>query len=230
MNRISKLKGNGMIRATQTTGSAETLADLLDQLGSIPLERIRLHPPPGTATEADVLARPDGVKRLCELVDGVLVEKPMGYFESRLAVVLIYLLERFQERNELGIVLGADATLRLAPGLVRLPDVAFVSWTHFPNRLLPKADVPDLAPDLAVEVLSPSNTKKEIARKRREYFAAGTTLVWEVDPDARTVTAYTSADQSVVLDESQTLDGAPVLPGFILPIREWFDRAGKRQG
>lgn len=219
-----------MTPAILTDTSAETVADLLEQLGSIPPERIRLHPPLGTATEADVLAPPDGVKRLCELVDGVLVEKPMGYFESRLAAVLIGYLEIFLRAHDLGIVLGEAATLRLSPGLVRLPDVSFVAWTHFPNRLLPAAGVPDLAPDLAVEVLSPSNTPKEMARKRREYFAAGTTLVWEVDPDARTVTVYTEADQSVVLDESRAIDGATVLPGFALPIREWFDRAGQRQG
>jgi Uma2 family endonuclease len=209
--------------------AVETLAELLDRLGAIPLERIRLHPPPGTATEADVLARPGGVKRLCELVDGVLVEKPLGYYESRLAAVLIYLLERFREQHDLGLVFGADATLRLAPGLVRLPDVSFVAWNRFPNRQLPSAGVPDLVPDLAVEVLSPSNTAAEMARKRREYFAAGTTLVWEVDPANRTVTVYTAADQSVLLDESQTLDGQTVLPGFALPVREWFARAGQRQ-
>jgi Uma2 family endonuclease len=218
-----------MTPATLVPGASETLADLLQRLGSIPLERIRLHPPPGTATEADVLARPGGVKRLCELVDGVLVEKPMGYYESRLAAVLIYLLEHFLSQHDQGIVLGADATLRLAPGLVRLPDVSFVAWTHFPNRQLPSAGVPDLAPDLAVEVLSPSNTAAEMARKRREYFGAGTTLVWEVDPAARTITVYTAPDRSTVLDEGQVLDGGTVLPGFTLAIREWFDRAGQRQ-
>src|SRR5687767_4936390 len=90
----------------------ETLGDLLERLGSVPLERVRMHPAPGTATENDVLARPDGLKRLCELVDGVLVEKAMGYYESRLAVVLIGFLQYFLRKNDLGIVLGADATLR----------------------------------------------------------------------------------------------------------------------
>ena len=65
----------------------ETLADLHQRLGGVPLERIRCQPPPGTATEADVLLRPNGEKRLFELVDGVLVEKPMGLHEARLAAV-----------------------------------------------------------------------------------------------------------------------------------------------
>src|SRR3712207_3727837 len=106
----------------------ETLADLHERLGRVPLSRIRCHPAPGTATEADVLVYPRGEKRLCELVDGVLVEKPQGYYESLLAAWLIRFLGRFLDAHDPGMVLGADATLRLAPGLVRLPDVSFIAW------------------------------------------------------------------------------------------------------
>jgi len=206
----------------------ETLGDLIQRLGGIPLERVRFQPYPGTATEADVLARPGGVKRLCELVDGVLVEKPVGYYESRLAIVLAHLLEAYLEEHPLGIVLGADATLRLFPGVVRLPDVCFISWTHFPGHRLPSEPIPDLCPDLAVEVLSESNTRAEMERKRREYFAAGARLVWEVDPSTRTVEVFTAPDQSTKLAENQSLDGGDALPGFALSIREWFERAGRQ--
>ena len=85
-----------------TDPAIETLDDLLHRLGRVPLHRIRLHPPPGTATEADVLVYPHGEKRLCELVDGVLVEKPMGYYESLLAGVLIQLLRNFLDERDLG--------------------------------------------------------------------------------------------------------------------------------
>src|SRR5437763_15034566 len=78
-----------MSTATITRPAIETLRDLVDRLGDIPLERIRFHPAPGTATEADVLARPDGVKRLCELVDGVLVEKAPDFYGSALSAVFI---------------------------------------------------------------------------------------------------------------------------------------------
>ena len=79
--------------ATITDTSAETVADLLEQLGGIPAERVLLKPPPGTATEADVLAAAERPrKRLCELIDGVLVEKPMGAWESQLAVFIAHLL------------------------------------------------------------------------------------------------------------------------------------------
>jgi Uma2 family endonuclease len=208
---------------------AVTLADLLERLGHVPPERIRLHPAPGTATEADVLVRPGGEKRLCELVDGVLVDKPMGYYESLLAALLIRFLGRFLDEHDLGIVLGADGTLRLAPGLVRVPDVSFVSWTRFPDRQLPREPIPDLAPDLAVEVLSPSNTEGEVARKLEDYFAAGCRLVWYVHPDQRMIRVYTDAASSRTLREDDILDGGAVLPGFRLAIREWFDRAGPRR-
>ena len=87
---------------------------------------------------------------------------------------------------------------------------------------MPDAPIPDLAPDLAVEVLSKSNTAAEMQRKRREYFAAGTTLVWLVDPDSRSVSVYTSEAEVTVLDESAQLTAAELLPGFSLSIRELF--------
>jgi Uma2 family endonuclease len=207
----------------------ETLADLHRELGGIPLARIRCRPAPGTATEADVLVRSNGEKRLLELVDGVLVEKPMGYYEALLAAWLIRVLGRFLDDHDLGFVLGADATLRLAPGLVRLPDVSFIAWDRFPNRELPAEPVPDLAPDLAVEILSEGNTAAEMERKLREYFAAGVRLVWYVYPDERVVRVYTSPTAFLALNENESLDGGAVLPGFRLSIREWFERAGQRR-
>src|SRR5438477_5073660 len=109
---------NAMATMTISRPRLRTLAEMVERLGSIPLQRILWDPLPGTATEKDILAEPGGNKRLCELVDGVLVEKPMGYFESRLGIVLAHLIENFLKENDLGIVVGADATLGLGPGLV----------------------------------------------------------------------------------------------------------------
>ena len=204
------------------TAPAETVADLLAYLGDIPPARIRLHPPPGTATEQDVLDVQARTDRLCELVDGVLVEKAMGFRESFLAIALSAILWGFVKPRKLGVVTGEDGMVRLASGLVRIPDVAFVSWERLPGRRIPSAPIPALAPDLAVEVLSPGNTPGEMARKRQEYFAAGVKLVWIVDPVARTVAVYTEPEQSTVWQEDQTLAGDPVLPGFTLPLRELF--------
>ena len=213
--------------ATSVLPHVATLADLVDRLGDVPLDRIRLHPPPGTATEDDVVAHVDGDdKRLCELVDGVLVDKPVGYYESLLAVQLIALLVPFVHEHDLGIVLGADAMPRLAPGLVRLPDVSFISWDRFPGRRLPPRPVADVTPDLAVEVLSPSNTAREMTRRLHEYFAAGCRLAWYVPFGERVVRVYTSPTALRVLGEDDVLDGGAVLPGFSLAVRDWLDRAG----
>ncbi len=204
--------------------------NLLERLGDIPPSRICLQPRSGTATEQDLIEAVERDGRLCELVDGVLVEKAMGFYESRLAVVLIYLLDTFLEENDLGIVLGADGMMRPQPGLVRMPDVAFYSWTQFPNRLLPRGQILDRTPDLAVEVLSPNNTERRNGpQKGREYFAGGARLVWQVYPDTRRVRVYTAVDQFEEVGEDQTLTGGAVLPGFTLSVRRWFERAGRRE-
>ena len=207
-----------------------SMQDVIDRLGGIPAFRIGTDPPPGLATEADVVRHLESVdKRFYELVDRTLVEKPMGYYESLLAGVLIQLLRNFLDAHDLGIVLAADDPLRLASGLVRIPDVCFISWERFPNRELPAEPIPELAPDLAVEVLSESNTEAEMERKLREYFAAGTRVVWYVEPEPRTVRVYTSPSDVRLVGEAETLDGGTVLPGFQLKVREWFDRAGRRR-
>src|ERR1043166_1107295 len=101
-----------------------TVADLIEDLEGIPPSRILLHPTPGTATEKDVIEAEARTNRLCELWDGVLVEKPMGFYESRLAVILAHFLEDFLELNDLGFVIGEAGMLRVRPGQVRLPDVS----------------------------------------------------------------------------------------------------------
>jgi len=206
------------------------LADLLERLGSVPPERVRFSPPPGTATEQDVLAIHDRTNRLCELVDGVLVEKAMGFYESRLAAALIEILGNYVSKNQLGIVLAPDGMMRLAPGLVRMPDVSFLSWDHFPDRQPPAEPIPDLAPDLAVEVLSKGNTTREMDRKFRDYFNAGVRLVWYLQPKTKTAEVYTSLDTVTVVPPEGTLDGGDVLPGFTLVLADWFARAWQQPG
>src|SRR5207244_2699767 len=98
-----------------------TLADLLERLGAIPPARVRFQPAPGTATEEDVIAAGQRENRLCELVDGVLVEKAMGFREACLAGALLALLREFVVPRNLGLVSGADGMIRLFPGLVRIP-------------------------------------------------------------------------------------------------------------
>jgi len=215
--------------ATSVLPSEWTLADLLAHLGGIPSERIRMVPPPGTATEKDVTELEAHSDRLCELIDGVLVEKTMGYFESLVAVVLIRLLGQFVEEHDLGIVLGEGGTLKILPNQVRIPDVCFIAWHRFPNHELPQVPIPALAPDLAIEVLSPSNTPGEMRRKLHDYFAAGVRLVWYIDPHARSAKAYDAEDRCVERSENDSLSGGDVLPGFELPLAELFAKVGPRQ-
>ncbi len=201
----------------------EDLAELLHWLGDIVPSRVRYRPFPGTATEADVLASLEAPrKRLCELIDGVLVEKPAGFMESVLAGAFVAALRNFVRPRDLGIVAGADGCVRLWAGRVRIPDVAFVSWDRLPGRRVPREPLPSLVPDLAVEVLSPSNTGREMTLKRRDYFTAGVSLVWEVDPAARTVSVHTDMNGPHLLTATDTLDGGDVLPGFHLALAEFF--------
>ncbi|HUG71276.1 MAG TPA: Uma2 family endonuclease [Pirellulaceae bacterium] len=206
-----------------------TIADLQAHLGDIPLERIRLFPPPGYATEAHVLEIQDREDRLCELEDGILVEKPMGWYESILALLVAYKINGYLEDHDLGQVLGADGSLKILPGVVKIPDVSFVSWARFPKTQLGRRPIPALIPDLVVEVLSDTNTKREMAMKLDRYFNAGVRLVWYIDPQSRSAVAYTSPSQSVHIDEDGQLDGQSVLPGFSLSLAWLFEKAD-RQG
>jgi Uma2 family endonuclease len=218
-----------MITMPAISPSIKTLADLLDRLGGIPLDRIRFRPFPGTATVQDVIDIQHREGKLCELVEGVLLEKAVGYNESTLAVFLAGLLNAFVIPRNLGLVTGPDGTVELMANLVRIPDIAFTSWDQLPGRRCPVSPVPHLAPNLAVEVLSRSNTPGEMAAKRQDYFTAGVQLVWEIDPSARAVVVYTSPAQSTTLGSADTLDGGVVLPGFTLPVKELFaelDRQG----
>jgi Uma2 family endonuclease len=206
-----------------------TAADMQQHLGGIPLDRIRIVPPPGTATPEDVETVRRQTGRICELVDGTLVEKAVGYFESRLAVVLAFYLEQFLEDHDLGITLGEAGTLKILSGLVRAADVAFIGWDRLPGRVLPAEPVPALVPDLAVEVLSRGNTAAEMERKLREYFMAGVRLVWFIDAKTRTARAFTAVDQSIFIDQNGILSGGEVLPEFKLPLNDLFVRAERRE-
>jgi len=215
-----------MAHATEPGTGTWTAADLVERFGPIPLCRIRLDPPPGTATEQDVIEIHDREDRLYELVDGILVEKTVGTYEAYLALLLGQFLGIHVRQNKLGIVLGADGMMRLAPELVRIPDVSFISWDRLPGRKIPRTAVAHLAPDLAVEVISKGNTRQEMDRKLADYFTAGVRQVWYIYPVSREVRIYTAPDRSTVLPQDQTLDGGEVLPGFRLVLAEFFAEPG----
>lgn len=217
-----------MTQATEPDAPVWTATELAARFGAIPLNRIRHDPPPGLATEDDVVEIHDHENRLYELVGGVLVEKTVGAYESYLAVLIARLLGNYAEARNLGIVLGADGMMRLAPGLVRIPDVSFISWQRLPGRRVPRDAIANLAPDLAVEVISKGNTREEMEGKLHEYFDADVRLVWYVYHAPRPeVHVYTGPAACTVLTLRDALDGGEVLPGFRLELARVFAEPGQ---
>lgn len=208
--------------ATVLEPAVWTAADLVERFGPIPLARIRTTPAPGLATEEDAIELTEKKVGIFELVDGILVGKDMGAFESMIAGEILSLLRNFVRPRKLGVVLGEAGMLRLAPGLIRIPDVAFLSIEKFPGGRFPRDAALPFAPDLAVEVISRGNTGKEMADKLRDYFAAGSRLVWYVDPKNSQVEVYTSPQACRVVKPGEKLDGGDVLPGFELNLQELF--------
>lgn len=207
--------------------AVETFADLHRRLGEVPLDRIRMKPAPGTATEEDLLRAP---KPTCELIDGVLVEKAMGARESLLAAYIIGLLRNHIEPEDLGVVLAPDGHIKVTPAQVRAPDVTFIPWSEFPGDEVPEGEAFwSVAPGLVVEVLSPTNTKAEIDRKLRELFAAGCKLAWVIDPETRTTKVHSSAARFKELGPDGVLDGGRVLPGFKLALADLFAATKRRK-
>jgi Uma2 family endonuclease len=179
-------------------------------------------PYPGTATEKDVIDMDDRGGPLCELIDGTLVEKTMGVYEAWLAGRILYFISSYLESHPIGIVTGPDGFYKLFPKIVFGPDVTFIRYERLPDGRVPRDPIPALAPTLPIEVLSPSNTKREMDRKLREYFKARAELVWYVNPDTQSAAVYTSPDQPTEISIDGVLSGGTVLPGFELPLRRLF--------
>jgi Uma2 family endonuclease len=222
------LANKAMATSTPFSPSVWTAVDLVARFGAISLERVRTVPLPGLATERDVIEIHDRENRLCELLDGSLLEKTMGSYESYLAALICRVLGEFVQRHDLGIVLGADGMLRLARGLVRIPDVSFISWGRLPGRVFPREDIWPLAPDLAVEVISHGNTGEEMDRKLRDYFTAGVRKVWYGYPELGEGGGYDDPSAYATLASGNTIDGGELLPGLQLPLSSLFSVPGAR--
>jgi Uma2 family endonuclease len=128
------------------------------------------------------------------------------------------------------MLLGPDGVLEILPGIGRAPDVSFLAWNSLPEGKPPSRSdkVPAVVPNLVIEVLSESNRPGEMARKRSEYFRAGVERVWEIDPRSRTAQVYTGPESSVDVLEDGLIAGETILPGFVLSLRNVFDRALRR--
>lgn len=160
----------------------------------------------------------------CELVAASLVrEPPVGVEHGSVAGTVISHLFAFVRGHGLGrVCVETGFVLARSPDTVRAPDVAFVSHARA-EETLRGGPYFEGAPDLAVEILSPSNTKQEMARKVGEYLDAGGRAVWVIDPRRGCVTVHLTDRVSRRLSRGAVLDGAPVLPGFRLAVREIFE-------
>ncbi len=207
----------------EPTEAELTLGDLVEKFGPIPLSRIRMTPFPGTATEEDAVAIQDRENRSCELIDGILLEKTVGMYESLLTIRIITLLAKFVDQHKLGAVWGPDGMMKLSPGLIRIPDVSYVSKERLSKvRIVPQGPLVPLVPNLAVEVLSRGNTQKEMQDKLEDFFRAGVELVWYVDARKETVAVYTAVDQMNLIKSPAVLDGGTVLPGLSIDLKALF--------
>lgn len=159
-----------------------------------------------------------------ELVDGLLVERKMGNKSDWVASKIIRLLGNYVDDHDLGWVFASEAGYKLdpkRPKLVRKPDVSFVRNGRLPDEQ-PADGYDKLAPDLAVEVVSPSDTVQELEEKISEYLAAGVQLVWVINPVLRTVAVHHPNRSITVLREGDELTAEEVITGFRCPVNALF--------
>ncbi len=179
--------------------------------------------PPRRLTPADLLALPNETD--FELVDGQLLElSNMGYESNRVAAILLILLGMHCRQRKLGDVLGSELGYQCFtddPDRIRKPDVSFIRIER-----LRGADMSGgycrLAPDLAVEVISPNDLALELSKKVKEYLAAGVQLVWVLDPESQRVSVYRRSGGATILSQQEELTGEDVVPGFRCQVSELF--------
>lgn len=180
------------------------------------------NPAPLTAEDLPYLFPEEGP---CELVAGELVqEPPPGEGHGWVAGKVLVHVGRFVLEHGLGRIYAAETGFVLSrnPDTVRCPDAAFVSSERLMSSPM-RGPYFEGAPDLAVEVVSPGDTPREIGEKVRDYLAAGARAVWVVDSGGETVTIHRPGHEPRALSRSDTLDGAPVFTGFRLPVARIFD-------
>jgi Uma2 family endonuclease len=159
----------------------------------------------------------------CELVRGELIEmSPSGYEHGRLAAEIAGILREFVKPRGLGAITGAESGFLLErnPDTVRAPDVGFIRADRLPTEKL--SGFFDGPPDLAVEILSPSDRAGEVIAKVHEWLHSGCKTVWIVDPETETITVHESKERIFELSKSDSLSGGEVLPGFCVPVHDIF--------
>lgn len=172
------------------------------------------------ATVEDLLRMPkDG--RLYELVDGEILVSPAGMRHSEVAAKVLAIIATYLENHPIGKVYAENVGIALPNGNIRSPDVTFVRNEKLPGGKSPEG-FGELVPNLAIEVLSPSDRPKEVGRKIGEFLECGVPLVWLIDPKKETVTVYRSLSDTQRFSSSDTITAEPVLPGFSCIVSRFF--------
>ena len=170
-------------------------------------------------TEEEFLRLPDDGRKW-ELVDGEAREVPAGPEHDVMVINIGAMLKPFARGR--GVLAGSQAGFRMASGNVRSPDVSFTRKERMPGGE-PSEGFEDFAPDLAVEIISPSEQPDERTRKVAEYFGAGAEQVWHLFPDTKRVTVYYSPIHTAAFGPEEMLDAGDLLPGFSCRSEELFD-------
>lgn len=159
-----------------------------------------------------------------ELVEGEVVElTPPGFEHGDVAGNAFFAVKAYVKGQRLGrVVMEAGFFLRRGPDTVRGPDISYYSYERLPSDLRPKGYA-EAAPDLAVEVVSPNDRSEEVEARIRELFEAGVARLWVVYPLTRTVHDWTGPASVGILEEPDTLEGDPQLPGFRMPVGTLFE-------
>jgi Uma2 family endonuclease len=178
--------------------------------------------PPQVWTDEDLERLESETDKRYELVNGIPKEKgPATMENSYIAAHLTSELGVFVGSQKLGIVLESSAVYRMSEGNTRKPDVSFVAKERLPEKRLSTKPF-EGAPDLAVEVISPTDIWWEILEKLNEYFASGCRLVWLISPPDQTVMVYHPDRRRQFLSIGDSLDGEDVVPGFTMPVADLF--------
>ncbi len=172
-------------------------------------------------TDAEFMALPSSPRY--ELVDGELVDMGnSGVEHGNIGSFLGGALELYVRPRKLGVTCDSSTAFTLKTGNKRSPDVSFIAKARLKGlKKLPKGYFQG-APDLAVEVISPTNTFEEMHTKIVEYFANDTRLIWVINPDEESVLVYHKPQPDRLLQISDNLDGEDVVPGFTLPVADLF--------
>jgi len=175
-----------------------------------------------TVEEFEHYELPEPYER-AELVRGELQLIPLtGFRHGDVGARILARLSAFVETHRLGVVTMASGyVLADLPHTVRGPDIAFVSATSLP-REFDRARIPRFRPDLAVEILSPSENRRRIEETLDDYDAVGVPVVWVVDPEQETIAVFANGEAPRVRVAGEILDGGALLPGFSLPLVEVF--------